>query len=85
MAVWLNKLLLVGGTYIYRANSIVEVITDHIDDNYRILAEAAGAFVEVGLIQLEGGHVGCKYRRIDHQYENQPIPSGLKYQFMHML
>lgn len=52
-------------------------VTYHIDDYYGVFAEATGTFIKVGLVQLEGGHVWSKYRRVDHQYKDQPIPSGL--------
>lgn len=58
-------------------NSTSTIITYHIDDDDGVLAKATRALVEVWLVQLEGGHVRREDGRVDHQYQYQPIPSGL--------
>lgn len=53
--------------------------TDHIDDDYGVFAEGLGPLVEFGLVELEGRHVRREDRRVDHQDQDQPIPSGLEH------
>lgn len=51
--------------------------TDHVYNDDGVFAEASRALVEVGLVQLEGRYVRREDRRVDHQDQYQPIPSGL--------